>query len=617
MKNFSAQTTVQKIKSGYPLFLFNVLFLSILFVLTILRGNVLLDMNLESWLYFIPASLGHSLLFALVPYFIYIFLIQAIRKTTIPVYIYATLVILLSVFLLFDSFAFNIYRFHINDFVFDLLFGAGGDVFIFGWKLVVKAVLAILLLIVLPYCLFFRFVPRIIKWFTKKGIVISFSVLLFFLVSSHLVYAYSSATRHVAIERSATVLPYFYPLTINTLLAKLGVEVAEEIEGLTYNTSIANLNYPLNPITTDTTQTNYSILHIVIDSWNPTVFDSIVTPNMYKFAQKSSFYNNHFSNHCATSGGVFGMFFGTPFAYDQDFEISQRTPLFIDQIVDNNYEVGVFSSATLLKPPFNKRLFRRIPDINVTTEGATPYDRDNKITELTIDFLREQNDENPFYAFMFYDLPHAISIPAEHRTKFTPSWSEPDYMKLTNTMDRTPFFNLYKNCVYHVDYLIGTVLDELTTLDLLDNTIVLITADHGQEFNENKKNYWGHTSNYSDWQLKVPLILYEPNKEGGQVYNHMTTHYDLTPTLMSRHFGVTNPMGDYSIGYDLDSLDCRFPILVGSSKRFGFVFEDLIITTNEVGKTTLTDRQLNPVGREKLDIVKLKEAMRLKNKFYK
>ena len=617
MKNFSTQTTGEKIKSGYPLFLFNVLFLSILFISTILRGNVLLDMNLESWLYFIPASLGHSFLFALLPYLFYMLMVVIIRKSSLPIYSYALLLLLLSIFLLFDSFAFNIYRFHINDFVFDLLFGAGSDVFIFGWKLVSKVVLAVSLLIVLPYCLVFRFTPRLSQWLTKRGVFISFSVLLFFLVSSHLVYAYSSATRHVAIERSATVLPYFYPLTINTLLAKLGVEVTEEIEGLTYNTSMANLNYPLHPITTDSTQTNHNILHIVIDSWNPTVFDSIATPNMYEFAQKSSLYTNHFSNHCATSGGVFGMFFGVPFAYDQDFEISQQTPLFVDQIVDNNYEVGVFSSATLLKPPFNKRLFRRIPDIKVTTEGATPYDRDNKITELALDFLREQDKETPFYAFMFYDLPHAISIPAEHRTKFTPSWSEPDYMKLTNTMDPTPFFNLYKNCFYYVDYLIGTILDELTELNLLDHTIVLITSDHGQEFNENKKNYWGHTSNYSDWQLKVPLILFEPNKEGGQVYDHMTTHYDLTPTLMSRHFGVTNPMSDYSIGYDLDSLDYRFPILVGSSKRFGFVFEDLIITTNEIGKTTITDRELNPVGRDKLDVVALKAAMRIKNKFYK
>jgi hypothetical protein len=56
-------------------------------------------------------------------------------------------------------------------------------------------------------------------------------------------------------------------------------------------------------------------------------------------------------------------------------------------------------------------------------------------------------------------------------------------------MDPTPFFNLYKNSAYYVDSLVGRIIDDLKRNGRLNNTMVIITGDHGQEFNDNKKNY--------------------------------------------------------------------------------------------------------------------------------
>jgi hypothetical protein len=50
-------------------------------------------------------------------------------------------------------------------------------------------------------------------------------------------------------------------------------------------------------------------------------------------------------------------------------------------------------------------------------------------------------------------------------------------------------------------------LDLLDKYDIDDNTIVIITADHGQEFNENKLNFWGHNGNFTKYQTQVPLII--------------------------------------------------------------------------------------------------------------
>lgn len=605
------------LKHLFPLFVFTILLSVLTFSINLLRSDAYSDMTLLSSLYFILAAIGHSFLFATVLYLVYILFVILTKSEKFSTIIYLILAIALQVLFVLDGFVFTLYRFHINGFVLDLFLGAGADVFVFDFWLYFKFTLIIILTAVVPYCLALLIRPYIYRYLNKKRIVAIFGIAVSCLIISHVGHAAASAARNMSIERSATVLPYFYPLTANSLMKKIGIAVDDEIEGHTFNLQSANLNYPSHPIEKSDSISSYNILHIVIDSWNPTTFDSIATPKIYQFSKQAAYYSNHYSSHCGTSGGIFGMFFSLPYSYQKDFEIAQLSPLFIDVLVNEGYNIQVFPSANFERPPFHKRIFRRVPHINTKTEGKTPFDRDNKITEMAIDFLKEQNQSKPFYAFMFYDLPHAISIPKECRAKFQPSWDEPDYLALNNDIDRTPFFNLYKNCVHHADSLIGQVLKQVEESGLLDNTIVIITSDHGQEFNENKKNYWGHTSNFSDWQLKVPFILFDPSNRNPKVYNHMTTHYDIVPTILSRYFGVKNSTSDYSLGYDIDNTADRYPIIVGDNNTFGFVFKDKIVATNEIGSVKVTDRQLNTIPRSSLKSTELQQAIEMKNRFYK
>ena len=152
---------------------------------------------------------------------------------------------------------------------------------------------------------------------------------------------------------------------------------------------------------------------------------------------------------------------------------------------------------------------------------------------------------------------------------------------------------------------------------LLDNTIIVITGDHGQEFNENKRNFWGHNGNYTKWQLQIPLVLYYPGVAAGDTVTHTTTHFDITPTVMGRWLGVTNPPGDYSLGYDLADTTRRYPFILGDDINYGFVFEDIITTTNHFGSMEVTDTDLNPIKRSQVGASRLNEAILKKNRFYK
>jgi membrane-anchored protein YejM (alkaline phosphatase superfamily) len=94
------------------------------------------------------------------------------------------------------------------------------------------------------------------------------------------------------------------------------------------------------------------------------------------------------------------------------------------------------------------------------------------------------------------------------------------------------------------------VLVGLRRADLDDKTIVIVTGDHGEEFNDSGLNYWGHNSNFSRYQTQVPLVVRWPGRPP-EDHHGMTSHLDVVPTIMGRVLGCSTPAEAYSNGFDL------------------------------------------------------------------
>ena len=129
-------------------------------------------------------------------------------------------------------------------------------------------------------------------------------------------------------------------------------------------------------------------------------------------------------------------------------------------------------------------------------------------------------------------------------------WREIDYLELDADFDPRPYRNRHNNAVFYVDRLIGEVLAAIRKAGLDDETIVIVTGDHGEEFNDSGLNYWGHNSNFSRYQTQVPLVVHWPGRPPRE-HRGMTSHLDVVPTLMSRVLGCTTPVEAYSNGFDL------------------------------------------------------------------
>jgi membrane-anchored protein YejM (alkaline phosphatase superfamily) len=107
----------------------------------------------------------------------------------------------------------------------------------------------------------------------------------------------------------------------------------------------------------------------------------------------------------------------------------------------------------------------------------------------------------------------------------------------------------YVNSVHHLDRQLARVYQALENRHLLENTIVVVTGDHGEEFMENGR--WGHNSTFSQQQIRVPLILHAPG-HAPQESAALTSHLDL-PATMLHLLGFDQPGEEISHGQDLFS----------------------------------------------------------------
>lgn len=91
--------------------------------------------------------------------------------------------------------------------------------------------------------------------------------------------------------------------------------------------------------------------------------------------------------------------------------------------------------------------------------------------------------------------------------------------------------NYYLNCVRDVDRHIATVLDALDTLGLADDTIVVLTSDHGERGGAHG-GMKGKGSDIYKETVRVPLIIRHPDVRGGAITDALASGIDLAPTLL-------------------------------------------------------------------------------------
>lgn len=148
-----------------------------------------------------------------------------------------------------------------------------------------------------------------------------------------------------------------------------------------------------------------------------------------------------------------------------------------------------------------------------------PHDseyRSDVETEQGLAFL-EANAKRPFVLFQSYYPPHT---PYTAPKKYWPYYEDGPLKPM----------EYYAACS-DIDWNVGRILAKLESLDLLDNTFIIFTSDHGDHFGNRPGN--NHKRGAYDECARVPLIMHHPKlARGGVVKRELVSNVDLMPTIL-------------------------------------------------------------------------------------
>jgi arylsulfatase A-like enzyme len=170
------------------------------------------------------------------------------------------------------------------------------------------------------------------------------------------------------------------------------------------------------------------------------------------------------------------------------------------------------SAASVLSSPFLARAlmrpYRRVID------DATPIVR-KSAADVNAEFLSwlSSHPASPFFAFLnYFDAHSPNSPPSSFQRKFG---SNGKVLDLQNERHHSAenirrFADAYDDGIAYMDEQMGALLDALNAKGILDKTLVVITADHGEQLGEHGFLYHGNTLYRPS--LTVPLLLRLPGR---------------------------------------------------------------------------------------------------------
>lgn len=369
---------------------------------------------------------------------------------------------------------------------------------------------------------------------------------------------------------SAQRVPFYQPLTMRRLLEKqFGLERPQRLEVASAELK-GQLRYPQAPLRIEAPAKPLNVVWLVAESWRADTLNPRVMPQTHAFAQRSQHFVSHFSGGNGTRIGMFSQFYGLPAnLWFPVLDARVGSPL-IDVLQRQDYQMRLFTSARFSYPEFDKTLFVKVPrEQLVEDDQGETWQRDRRNVDNLLKFVDQRDPAKPFMTFLFFESPHAnYNFPPE-------SVIEPDYLpdfsyaSMNLERDIKGIHNRYLNAVHHLDSQLARITAHLEEKGLLDDTLVVITGDHGEEFME--KGRWGHNSTFVDEQLRVPLVLWIPGRAAHRE-ELRTSHVDLLPTLLPL-LGVQNPSQDYAVGHSLFAPQADRLLLAGDWDRLAFLGE--------------------------------------------
>ncbi len=502
---------------------------------------------------------------------------------------------LLNILLCADSIVYGLYRFHLNGMVVNLLTTSGaGDSYTLGRATILSSLKVIVLilgiqgafsLLLLPSLQARGFLPRPSRVF-RIALPLLFGIFL----ADKAWFAYGDLYNRPELTRSRHLFPLYRPIVMRDFAHRwLGVEAAHE-ENLSLDYGANALRYPKAPLVFPPGGRRPNVVIIAIEGCRYDMLDPEIMPFLHAWSRTQVAGSLHYSGGNASRFGIFSMLYGIYGTYWHKVRAERQGPALVTDLRKLGYRFRILSGDNLNYPEFRKTAFIEIPESITDTWTCGRTRRDQAMTDLFVQFLDE--GKGPFFSFLFYDAPHQPYLfPPEHEV-FRPFLDKRalDYTSIADDAVKAGLLrNRFKNSQHYVDSQLARVVHAIEERGLLDDTLVFIAGDHGEEFNE--LGYHGHNGTFDRYQTRTVMVAHIPGEQARTIAR-LTSHLDIVPTIFTS-MGVANPISDYSQGVPLTSATGPDHVVISSWDSAALVAED--------GRTVVFGTDSTNPGFETLD----------------
>jgi len=191
------------------------------------------------------------------------------------------------------------------------------------------------------------------------------------------------------------------------------------------------------------------------------------------------------------------------------------------------------------------------PSVSAVPE---PYTHTHWIVDEGIKFLSQRDPDNPFFLWMVFEAPHSPFDPPEPFDRLYDDFEIPEAVigdwvgtdaeplslteqRISNKADRISPATLerlrrhYYGQITHVDYQLGRLFGELRSKGLYDDTVIVVTSDHGEHLGDHRL-FAKYT--FLESSARVPLIVRYPDgiSQPGQRVTIPSLTADIPVTLL-------------------------------------------------------------------------------------
>jgi len=218
-----------------------------------------------------------------------------------------------------------------------------------------------------------------------------------------------------------------------------------------------------------------------------------------------------------TGGIVDNVSISSAFGFEQGFaDYTYLSPSYLFAAGESASQLGLYQGL--------RRVWAKLSGDRIYVSSF--YQEASVVNEEAIRWL-SSNRHTRFFLFLHYMDPHDpyFAHPYDGRGYARAANQDPDAALAP------AFSQLYDSEVRYLDDYLGFLLDWLKSEGLYDETLIALTSDHGEEFQEH--GGWWHGQTLFQEQIAVPLIVkYPRGVRSGAVVTDLVTSLDIAPTIL-------------------------------------------------------------------------------------